>query len=218
MKNIVSVYKPKGWTSHDVVAKLRSITKTRRIGHAGTLDPLAEGVLIVGIGRDATKTLNAEVRKEKDYEAVIKLGQTSTTGDEEGVKTKIKVQSVPSEKEIEQTLTQFVGEIEQTPHKYSAVKIGGKAAYKFARKGQNLELSSRKVLIKKIELLKYEYPFVHLRVTTGPGVYIRVLAEDIGAKLGTGAYLFGLIRTRVGEFNLKKTQTVEQFATSFLKI
>lgn len=212
---IVGIYKPKNWTSHDVIAKLRSITKIKRIGHAGTLDPLAEGVLVVGIGRESTKSLNIELQKEKEYGALIKLGEISETGDEEGGKTEVDVQKFPTKEEVEGVLKQFVGEIEQKPHKYSAVKIGGRSAYKFARRGQSLELSSRKVLIKKIELLKYDYPFVQLAVTTGPGVYIRVLAEDLGEKLGTGGYLFKLTRTRVGEFTLEKTKTIEEFARNF---
>ena len=200
MKGIFAVYKPKGPTSNDILQKLRRITGVKKIGHAGTLDPLASGVLVVGVGREATKRLGEVVKKEKEYIARIKLGETSTTDDEEGEKTKVKVPKIPNLEEIQKAIANFKGEILQTPPIYSAVKIKGQEAYKLARKGQKPKLEPRKVLIKEIEILGYKWPYLKLRVVTGPGVYIRSLARDLGRELKTGGYLADLERTRVGDF------------------
>lgn len=200
-EGIYAVYKPKGPTSHDVINQLRRETGVKKIGHAGTLDPLASGVLVVGIGREATKQLASVVKKEKEYLAKIRLGMTSTTDDDEGVKTEIKiVGKIPTLGEIKKTVAKFQGEINQTPPVYSAVKVKGKAAYKLARQGQTPKLKPRKALIKEIEVLKYRWPYLELRVVTGPGVYIRALARDIGEKLEVGGYLADLERVRVGDF------------------
>lgn len=201
--DIIAVWKPKGITSHDVIDHVRRATGERTVGHAGTLDPLAEGVLVVGIGREATKRLSAEVAKEKEYEAVMRLGVTSITDDEEGEKTECVVSSVPSYKDIERACKKFIGTIKQVPPIYSALKVAGKAAYKYARAGQGVLLQPRSVLIKNIDILSYEWPLLALRVVTGPGVYVRALARDIGKELGTGGYLAGLVRTRVGEYTVK---------------
>lgn len=217
MDNILAIYKPKGWTSHDVIAKLRSVTKIKRIGHAGTLDPLAEGVLVIGIGREATKLLNIHLQKEKEYEATIQLGETSTTEDAEGEKTKIKVTVPPKINEVQQVLKSFVGTIEQIPPIYSSIKVAGKRAYKYARKGKVVEMKPRIITIHSIELLSYQWPQISIRVKTNAGVYIRSLARDIGEKLKTGGYLFSLKRTRVGEFDLSKTRSIEEFTKDFLK-
>lgn len=204
MKGIFAVYKPKGPTSHDIIDKLRKKTGVKKIGHAGTLDPLASGVLVVGVGREATKQLGNIVKKEKEYLAKIRLGMTSTTDDEEGEKVVVvalsnakRLLKVP---EVEKAVLKFRGEILQTPPIYSAVKVKGKEAYKLARKGQTPKLKPRKVLIKEIEILNYKWPYLKLRVVTGPGVYIRALARDIGKTLKTGGYLAELERTRVGDF------------------
>ena len=204
MKGIFAVYKPKGPTSHDIIDKLRKKTGVKKIGHAGTLDPLASGVLVVGVGREATKQLGNIVKKEKEYLAKIRLGMTSTTDDEEG--EKVVVVALSNAKrllkvlEVEKAVLKFRGEILQTPPIYSAVKVKGKEAYKLARKGQTPKLKPRKVLIKEIEILNYKWPYLKLRVVTGPGVYIRALARDIGKTLKTGGYLAELERTRVGDF------------------
>ncbi len=201
MQGIFAVYKPKGPTSHDIINKLRRETGIKKIGHAGTLDPLASGVLVVGIGREATKQLGSIVKKEKEYLAKIKLGETSTTDDEEGVKTEIKmVGKIPTLGEVKKAIAKFKGEILQTPPIYSAVKVKGQEAYKLARKGQTPKLEPRKALIKEIEILNYQWPYLEVRVVTGPGVYIRSLARDIGKTLKTGGYLAELERTRVGEY------------------
>ena len=200
LKGLVAIYKPKGITSHDVINHLRRITGEQRIGHAGTLDPLAEGVLVVGIGREATKRLGEIKAKEKEYIAEIRLGMESTTGDEEGGKREVLPKQIPTQEDVEKAARKFEGEIEQAPPIYSAIKVGGKPAYRYARAGKKVELLARRVLIKKIEILSYEWPFLKLRAVTGPGVYIRALARDLGRALGTAGYSTDLERVRVGEF------------------
>ena len=210
MNKILAIYKPKGPTSHDIINQLRKITGIKKIGHAGTLDPLARGVLVVGIGREATKRLNNVVQKEKEYIATIKLGEESTTDDQEGAKNKTKVAKKPMLAEVKKTVSRFKGEISQRPPDYSAVKIKGKKAYQLARKGEKVNLASRKVEIKEIEILQYQWPYLRLRAVTGPGVYIRSLARDIGSKLQTGALLADLERTRVGSFTKEKSIQLEE--------
>lgn len=200
IKNIFAVWKPKGPTSNDILNQIRKIAGTKHVGHAGTLDPLAEGILVVGIGREATKKLKEAVSAEKEYIADIFLGANSTTDDEEGVKTHTNKLENVRMFDIEKALKKFTGNITQTPPIYSAIKIAGREAYKYARKGQCVEIKPREVEIKSIEILKYSWPLLTLKITTGPGVYIRSLARDLGNKLGVGGYLAGLIRTRVGTF------------------
>lgn len=206
MDGIFAVYKPKGPTSNDVVQDVKRIVKDK-VGHAGTLDPLAEGVLVVGVG-EATKKLSSEVKKEKEYLAKIKLGETSTTDDEEGEKT-AGVGGKPERSAVESAVGEFLGKIKQRPPVYSAVKIRGKEAYKFARRGEKPVLLEREAEIKELEILDYKWPYLELRAVTGPGVYIRSLARDIGEKLGTGAYLAELKRTRVGDFTADKAISLE---------
>lgn len=209
-QNIIVIYKPKGPTSHDIIAEIRKITNERRVGHAGTLDPLARGVLVVGIGREATKKLSQIVKKEKEYIAEITFGKESTTDDAEGEKKEWKVNKIPGHEDIEKIIQQFKGKIMQTPPVYSALKVRGKAAYKFARRGESIELKPREVEIKEIKMLKYEWPFLTLKVVTGPGVYIRALARDLGKELGVGGYLSDLERIRVGEFRKVDTLNLNQ--------
>jgi tRNA pseudouridine55 synthase len=198
---IVAIYKDAGLTSHDVVEKIKRITGVTKVGHAGTLDPLARGVLVIAIGRSATKMLKEIVDSEKEYLAEIKLGETSETDDQEGKKIKATICKPPSLEQIKKVLKGFEGKISQKPPLYSAVKVKGKPAYFWARKGKKIELKKRMVEIKQIEVLDYEWPLLKLRVITGPGAYIRSLARDLGERLGTGAYLFGLERIRVGQFS-----------------
>lgn len=212
IEGIYGAYKPKGPTSNGFLNRLRKITGIRKIGHAGTLDPLASGVLVVGIGRPGTKQLGEVVKKEKEYLAKIKLGFYSTTDDEEGEKAAVAVVRRPELVEIRAAIKKFIGKIRQTPPIFSAIKIAGKEAYKLARKGQEVKMKSRPAFIKKITLLKYKWPFLELRVVTGPGVYIRSLARDLGKKLKTGGYLAGLERTRVGQFKKEKALTLADFA------
>lgn len=199
---ILAVDKPLGMSSHDVINILRQKTGLKRIGHAGTLDPLATGVLVVGFGREATKKLGEIVGKEKTYEATIKFGMTSTTDDEEGEKTIIENISPVSIDNIKDALPLFTGEISQTPPAYSAIKINGQRAYKLARKGAGVKMKSRKVLINDIKIIDYEWPVLKLEIICGPGVYIRSIARDLGKNLGVSGYLTALKRTKVGEYDL----------------
>ncbi|MBN1778903.1 MAG: tRNA pseudouridine(55) synthase TruB [Candidatus Buchananbacteria bacterium] len=206
---IIAINKPVGPTSNDIVQQVKKITG-QKVGHAGTLDPLASGVLVLGIGREATKKLSEVVKKEKEYVAEIFLGANSTTDDQEGEKTIVEAKNQPTEEQIVLILKEFVGQIQQTPPVYSAIKIKGQEAYKLARKGRSVDLKSRPVEIKQIELLKYNYPLLKIKVVSGPGVYIRSLARDIGKKLGSGGYLFSLVRTRVGQYKIEQAKTVEE--------
>lgn len=204
---IFAVWKPKGPTSNDIVQQIKRITGQKKVGHAGTLDPLAEGILVIAIGREATKQLSVVVAKEKEYRAMIQLGLESTTDDAEGEKTIVNENPPaggPTQDEVERVLKKFVGDILQTPPIYSAIKVQGKEAYKLARKGAAVTLKPRRVLIKKIILISYEWPLLIIDVITGPGVYVRSLARDIGRELGVGGYLGGLVRTRVGEYTKEK--------------
>lgn len=200
-QGIVPIYKPKGPSSHWVVNRIRLVTNCRRVGHAGTLDPLADGVLVVGITRQATKLLAKFVTKEKEYLAKIYLGSNSSTDDAAGQKFAVSP-SKPDLQAVDRAIKHFIGEIEQIPPDYSATKIKGQRAYKLARTGQIVNLQPKKRNVYDIQILKYRYPEIELRVITGAGVYIRSLARDIGAKLGTGAYLSQLTRTRVGQLKL----------------
>lgn len=217
MNEILAIIKEKGPTSHDVIYRLRKITGIKKIGHAGTLDPLAEGVLVVGIGREATKQLGNEVKKEKEYFGIVKLGVTSATDDEEGDKEIKKVKSIPTQKQVEKVIQSFEGNIKQIPPIFSAVKVKGKEAYKMARKGKAVELGPRDVEIKKIEIINYQWPLLTISIITGSGVYVRSLARDIGEKLGVGGYLKQLKRTRVGEFSENDALTLAQFEKSYVK-
>lgn len=209
MDEIVALYKPVGPTSHDMVDEVRKIVGTRRVGHAGTLDPLASGIMILGIGK-ATKQLGTLSHLDKEYRATIYLGEISTTDDAEGKKTKRTVDHPPPESEIKAVLTRFEGKIEQTPPVYSAVKIRGKEAYKYARSGKKVTLKPRSVLINRLILETYAWPRLTLNINCGPGVYIRALARDIGKALGTGAYLESLERLRVGKY--KSAISLPEFA------
>lgn len=206
MDGIFAVYKPLGMTSHDVVNIVRKKTGVKRVGHGGTLDPLAEGVLVIAVGRENTKRLDEFVKGEKEYIATIRLGQTSTTDDEEGEKKNVNVKIIPTKDDIEKVSKLFIGDIMQTPPIYSSVKIAGKPSHRRVRAGQQVELSSRPVKIHTIEILEYSYPILKLKVTTGPGVYIRSLARDMGVKLGTGGYLSHLLRNRVGTFTIMEAK------------
>lgn len=207
---LFAVNKPKGPTSFDVVRKIKRITGEKKVGHAGTLDPLAQGVLVLGVGREATRKLDEIVQKEKEYIAQINLEMFSETDDEEGSKTMVKVTEIPSKEKIQTILEKHTGSIVQTSPRYSAVKISGKEAYKRARKGEKFTLPKRFVEIKKIETLEYAWPFLKLRVVTGPGVYIRSLARELGEDLGTGGYLTYLLRTRVGQFDLENAISFDE--------
>ncbi len=187
-------------TSHDVVDAVRRATGRKRVGHAGTLDPLAKGILIVGIGRPATRQLGQLAEREKEYVTRIRLGVRSTTDDGEGQKEEVPVTAIPTEEDVCTALDRFVGMILQRPPAFSALKLQGRPAYRLARKDNSLQLAAREVLVKTIELLAYEWPFADVRMVTGPGVYVRAIARDLGEALGTGGYVEELERTRVGSY------------------
>ncbi|PIZ62984.1 tRNA pseudouridine(55) synthase TruB [Candidatus Roizmanbacteria bacterium CG_4_10_14_0_2_um_filter_39_13] len=199
---IISVYKPKGITSYDVIRKLKEKYPREKIGHGGTLDPLAEGVLVVGIGREGTRQLQIILKgTKKTYEATIELGKTSLTDDSEGpIINTNNSHIVPTEQELIAVLSSFKGTTLQTPPKYSAVKINGVPAYKRARRGEQFVLQPKNIIIHSIKLLKYDFPHVQIEVACESGVYIRSLARDVGTKLKVGAYVSSLIRTAVGSY------------------
>lgn len=199
-EGIFAVYKERGMTSHDVVDAVRRATGQKRVGHAGTLDPLAKGVLVVGVGRAATRMLGQLAEKDKEYVTRIRLGARSTTDDGEGKKQEVPVDEIPSEEDVRTALHRFRGVISQRPPAFSALKLQGRPAYRLARKNHDLELAPREVEVKAIELLAYEWPWVDVRVVTGPGVYIRAIARDLGDALGTGGYVEELERVRVGAY------------------
>lgn len=210
------IYKPEGVTSFSVVAKVRKISGIKRVGHAGTLDPLACGVLVVAVGRDATKGIDKFVKKEKEYVAEIMLGFESTTDDREGEKIEYKksfkfLKKSPELGDVKKVLKKFVGKIEQVPPVYSALKINGKPAYKYARGGEVLDMEKKKreVEIFDIEVLEYKWPILKIKVNTGSGVYIRSLARDVGRQMGVGGYLRFLERTRVGGFKKEDCVNIE---------
>lgn len=257
MKNILLIDKEEGWTSFDVVAYVRKQltinnkqagpkSKVRsprpKVGHAGTLDPFATGLLIVLIGKEATKKQDEFMKLDKEYEAVLELGKVSSTGDTEGKITPYchsgldpessatskkdscfhrndrweanDKSQFPVRKQIKNILKEFIGQIEQVPPAFSAIKINGKRAYELARKGEKVELKSRKVKIFDIEILDYNFPFLKLKIKCGSGTYIRSLAKDIGGKLGIGAYLTELRRTKIGKYDLKGAKKVSEIEFS----
>jgi tRNA pseudouridine55 synthase len=204
----LNIYKEKGMTSFDVIRELRRKLNIKKMGHTGTLDPLAEGVLIVAVG-EATKLIEFLMKDEKEYSAKIILGKKSDTYDAEG-----KIEEVSSREpdfdEIQEVVEGFIGEIEQIPPKYSALKINGKKAYELARKGEEFEMKSRKITINNIAIIAYNYPNLEFDVSCSSGTYIRSLAHDLGEKLGTGAYLNELKRTRVGNFIVKDSIKISE--------
>ena len=211
-----NLHKPSGPTSHDIVQRIRRITGERKVGHGGTLDPLAEGVLVIGVGRDSTKKLHTLLKEaEKEYVATIELGKVSSTDDSEGLLQITGDAMVITKQQIESAINQFTGQIQQTPPRYSAIKIRGIPAYKLARKNADMDLGQRTVEIKKMDLIKFNPPFLTIKVTVSPGTYIRSLARDIGTYLGVGGYLKELTRTRVGDFNLGESISLEQLAKQF---
>lgn len=195
--------KPKGKTSHDVVNVVRRITGERKVGHAGTLDPNATGLLIVAVERGSTKRISEFVKKNKVYEAEIFLGEERDTGDVEGKVVEEGVGKEPTRGEVEEVLKQFEGESMQEPPIYSAIKVGGRKAYEVARKGGEIELPSRKVEIYSIELIEYDYPILRVRTKVSSGTYIRSLARDIGRNLKTYGYLKNLRRTAIGKYSVE---------------
>ena len=201
MNGVLSIYKEAGFTSHDVVAKLRGILKQKKIGHTGTLDPDAEGVLPVCLG-NATKLCGLLSDKEKTYEAVLLLGQTTDTQDVSG--TVLGTASVTAgEEEIREAVLGFLGDYDQVPPMYSALKVGGKKLYELAREGKEVERKARRVRILALEIHGIRLPEVSFSVTCSSGTYIRTLCQDIGERLGCGGCMKSLLRTRVDRFRVE---------------
>ena len=205
----ININKPINYTSMDVIRYLRKVTKIKKIGHAGTLDPLATGVLIVAIGK-YTKKINLIMDQSKSYFTIIDLSKFSSTDDEEGEKTIVDIKEIPTIDQINRIInSKFSGEIEQIPPIYSAIKIKGKRAYDLARHGKNVEMKSRKVFIDNIQIVDYNWPYLSLNIECGKGTYIRSIGRDIGKELNTGGYLTKLVRTRIGSYNLNDSIDLE---------
>lgn len=202
------VNKPLTWTSFNVVSKIRYLTKTKKVGHAGTLDPLATGLLIVCTGK-FTKKINEYMAQEKEYTGTITLGATTPTYDLESEPQDFKPFSHLTTEQIVAATEPFTGEILQTPPIHSAIKVDGKRVYELARKGREVKLEPRPITIKEFEITGIELPQVHFRVVCSTGTYIRSLANDFGAHLGCGGHLSALCRTRIGAFRLEDAQTIE---------
>ncbi len=205
---IMNVYKEAGFTSHDVVAKLRGICKQKKIGHTGTLDPDAVGVLPVCLG-SGTKLCDMLTGETKEYIARFRLGVTTDTQDISGKVLEEKEVDV-CEEQVKEMLSHFVGELQQVPPMYSALKVGGKKLYELAREGKEVERKARLITIYELELLKAEHPEYEIRVTCSKGTYIRTLCHDVGQALSCGAVMTSLVRARVGEFRLKDAKTLAE--------
>lgn len=212
MSELLLIDKPKGWTSHDVVAKLRRLLGEKRIGHAGTLDPNATGLLIVGVGREETKKLGAIAKDtQKEYIATITLGQSRDTDDIEGVIVDENESVVPTDKEVASAITHFLGEQSQIPPAYSAIKKDGHKAYDLARAGKEVIMEPRQITVFEAELLEYMYPTIVVRYVVSSGTYIRSLARDLGKDLGTFAFLSDLRRTKIGEYSVENARSLDSF-------
>ena len=206
---VLLIDKPIDWTSFDVVKKIRNMVRIRKVGHAGTLDPLASGLLILCTGK-FTKKINEYMAQEKEYTGQITLGAVTPTYDLESEPVNFKGFEDITEKKIYDTLPRFTGEILQVPPMHSAIKKDGKRIYELARRGETIELEPRKITIKEFLITKIELPAIHFKIVCSTGTYIRSLANDFGAALGCGGYLSGLCRTRIGEFTLKDALSMEQ--------
>ena len=216
MQGILLIDKPKTWTSFDVVNYVRKMVataegkkpKNTKVGHTGTLDPLATGLLVLVVGKEYTRRAGEFSKLDKTYEVTMKLGETSTTGDDEGIKIPVS-DTTPTEKAVLEALEGFRGEIMQVPPAFSAMKVDGQRAYKLAREGKPVQLEARPVTISTMTLTKYAYPYVEFTADVGSGTYVRSLVEDIGKVLGTGAYMSDLRRTKIGQFTLDQAHTVQ---------
>lgn len=223
MNGIVLIDKPEGWTSFDVVNYVRKMVarlvgkkpKNVKVGHTGTLDPSATGLLVLCVG-SYTKKVTELIRHDKTYQVELRLGQKSTTGDKEGEITEVSDKK-PSEAEVMRVIKKFIGEISQTPPAYSAIKVNGKRAYELARAGKEVNIASRIVNIHSITDIEYEYPIVRFTANVGSGTYIRSLAEDIGKDLGTGAYMSALRRTVVGGYTIDKAYAISELTEEDLQ-
>lgn len=215
LQDIILIDKPAGLSSFGVVARVRrrlsmEAGKKVKVGHTGTLDPFATGLLIL-LANKATKLSNQFLKLDKWYEATICLGKTSTTGDPEGEITDHHVEFIPTFEEVKTAVTKFVGKIMQTVPAFSAVKINGQRAYQLARRGEDVSMPTRQIEIYAIEILSYNYPELVIRTHVSSGTYIRTLGEDIGKALGVSAYLTALRRTQVGDYQIENAVKLSDF-------
>jgi tRNA pseudouridine55 synthase len=216
MDGLLILNKPINCSSMDVIRRIRKLTGIKKVGHAGTLDPLATGVLLVCIGK-STKKISTLMDLKKEYITKIDLHAFSTTQDAEGELTSVEINKIPTYEEIEQILnSKFIGNISQIPPKFSALKINGVRAYKKAANGEDFEINARNITIYSIEIISYNWPLLEIKVNCSKGTYIRSLAQDIGKELKTGGYIIELIRTAIGNYTLEqtldliKTQTIKE--------
>lgn len=222
---VVVVDKPADWTSHDVVAKTRGLARTRRVGHAGTLDPMATGVLVLGIEK-GTKLLGHLTLTEKTYEATIRLGLTTNTDDAEGESGERTDASTVSDEDVRAATAKLTGRIQQVPPQVSAIKVNGQRAYKSAREGKEVALKAREATvgrfdvtaIRRVEDAEGTFVDVDATITCSSGTYIRSLARDMGADVKTGGHLTALRRTRVGPYGLSAARTLDQLAEEFTQV
>jgi len=206
---ILLINKPAGPSSHDIVNEVRKITGIKKVGHAGTLDPFASGLLVVLVGREATKKQKQFLNKDKEYLAKIHLGIKTDSYDKTGKETSVYDGILPTKEEVKLVLRDFKGELLQMPPAFSAKKVKGKKAYQLARQGKDVKLDPCKVEVKEIEFLKYASPIIELRILCSAGTYIRSLAHDLGQKLTCGAFLEELVRTKSGNFVLRDSVELE---------
>jgi tRNA pseudouridine55 synthase len=206
---LLVVDKPAGWTSHDVVGRVRRLAQTRKVGHAGTLDPMATGMLVLGVGR-ATRLLGHLSLTDKTYDATIRLGVTTVTDDAEG--EVLETRDAAGVGDLTAYLAALTGDIEQVPSSVSAVKVDGVRSYARVRAGEDVELKARRVTVSELVLLDRRGDELDVRVTCSSGTYVRALARDLGGALGVGAHLTALRRTRVGPFDLARARTLDQLA------
>jgi tRNA pseudouridine55 synthase len=214
---LIVVDKPAGCTSHDVVARIRRLAGTRRVGHAGTLDPMATGVLVIGVGQ-ATRLLGHLALTDKDYEATIRLGISTTTDDAEGESLGAKSAASVSDAAIKTEMANLTGNIEQVPSSVSAIKVNGVRSYARVRAGETVELKPRPVTVSRFDLIERRGDDLDVAVTCSTGTYVRALARDLGNALGVGAHLTALRRTRVGRFTADEARTLDQLETELTTI
>jgi tRNA pseudouridine55 synthase len=224
MEGVLLVDKPADWTSFDVVNYVRKIVATHegkkpknvKVGHTGTLDPFATGLLVLLIGKNYTRRAGELSKLDKTYEVTMELGKTSSTGDPEGTLTAVS-DTAPDLEVLQGAVERFRGQIEQVPPAYSAVKVNGQRAYKLARAGKEVIIEARPVTINRLEIVEYAYPYVKLVADVSSGTYIRTLVEDIGATLGTGAYTTALRRTNIGIHSIERAVAVKSLDTDTIQ-
>ena len=214
---IILIDKPSGPTSFQIVSKIRKITGVKKVGHSGTLDPKASGLMIVCTGKK-TKEMDRFINLNKTYKGIIRLGLTSPSMDTETECTEIPLQKDLDEKKIFEIRDSFLGEIEQIPPMYSAVKINGKKLYNLARKGKSIVREPRKIIIEKFEIEKIDLPDIHFSITCSKGTFIRVIADDFGKKLNSGGILVELRRTEIGEFRVDEAIRIDQFDSQIFSV